>query len=108
MVIDVGIHYKGWTRDEAIEYLSLYTDLKPLEINIEVDRCIANPGQGLSGKIGEIAIMNLRKQTEKTLSDDFNIKDFHYQILKNGSIPLPVLEDEIQNYLEKNRRYLIR
>ena len=75
------------------------TALSEHEINTEVDRYISWPGQALSYKIGELKIVELRKEAEKKLKGKFNIRDFHESILKNGNLTLPLLEDQISEYI---------
>ena len=100
LVIDVGLHYKGWTREQAVQFLSDNTALSIHEVNTEIDRYIGWPGQALSYKIGEIKIKELRKNAEAALGDHFDIKEFHYQVLKNGSVPLLVLENVIRDWVD--------
>jgi len=100
LVVDVGIHYKGWTRDEAIDFMASNTALSLHEVNTEIDRYIGWPGQAVSYKMGELKIKELRKKAEEALGDKFNIRDFHDQILKNGSILMSSLEKVIDNYIE--------
>lgn len=100
LVVDVGIHYKGWSRDRAVNYLSKNTALSIHEVNTEIDRYIGWPGQAISYKIGEIVIKDLRIKAEKALGDQFDIREFHYRILRNGSVPLPVLISEIDLYIQ--------
>jgi len=104
LVIDTGVHSKGWTRAQAIAYLRDHTALSEHEVTTEVDRYISWPGQALSYKLGEIAIVRLRAQAEKELGDRFDIKGFHDVILKQGSVPLPVLEQQIQAYIAERKK----
>lgn len=101
LVIDVGIHAKGWSREKAVEYLASNTALSLHEVNTEIDRYIGWPGQALSYKMGEIKIRELRKKAETALKDKFNIREFHDAVLKNGSVPLFVLEDVIEAHIEE-------
>lgn len=101
LVVDTGIHYKGWTREQALAYLSENTALSIHEVTTEIDRYIGWPGQALSYKIGEIKIKALRKKAEETLGDKFNIGEFHEAILQNGSVPLTVLEMQVDAYIEQ-------
>jgi len=104
LVIDTGVHSKGWTREQALAYLRDHTALSEHEVTTEVDRYISWPGQALSYKLGEIAIVRLRAQAEKELGDTFDIKGFHDVILKQGSVPLPVLEQQIQAYIAERKK----
>ena len=99
LVVDTGIHSFNWTREQAVNYMLDNTALSEHEINTEVDRYISWPGQALSYKIGELKIIELRKEAEKKLKDKFNIRDFHESILKNGTLTLPLLEDQISEYI---------
>lgn len=99
LVVDTGIHYKGWTRKEALDYLSGNTALSMHEVTTEIDRYIGWPGQALSYKVGEIKIKALRSMAEEALGEEFNIGEFHHVILKNGSIPLDVLEEQVKAYV---------
>jgi uncharacterized protein (DUF885 family) len=102
-VVDTGIHYKGWTREQALKYLAENTALSILEVTTEIDRYIGWPGQALSYKIGEIKIKQLRKKSEEALGANFNIGDFHNAILQNGSVPLPLLEQQIDVYIKESK-----
>ena len=104
LVIDTGVHSKGWTREQAIAYLRDHTALSEHEVTTEVDRYISWPGQALSYKLGEIAIVRLRAQAEKELGDKFDVKGFHDAVLKQGSVPLPVLEQQIQAYIAQRKK----
>jgi len=101
LVIDTGIHAKGWTRDQAIRLLEENSALSTHNIRTEVDRYISWPGQALSYKLGEIKIRALRKKAEQTLGDKFDIRQFHDAILANGSIPLNLLEQQIDSFISK-------
>lgn len=103
LVIDTGVHHKGWTRDQALAYLRDHTALSEHEVTTEVDRYISWPGQALSYKLGEIAIVRLRGEAEKALGDRFDVKSFHDAVLKQGSVPLPVLDAQIRAYIEERR-----
>jgi uncharacterized protein (DUF885 family) len=99
LVIDVGIHAKGWTRDEAVAYMASNSALSLHNVNTEIDRYIGWPGQALSYKIGELKIRELRKRAEKKLGAKFNIRDFHEVILQNGSVPLFILEEVVDEWI---------
>jgi uncharacterized protein (DUF885 family) len=99
LVVDPGMHYMGWTRDEAVEFMSSNTALSLHEVNTEIDRYIGWPAQAVSYKMGELKIRELRKRAEETLGDDFDIRSFHDAVLKNGSIPLSALEKVINQYI---------
>ncbi len=103
LVVDTGIHAKGWTRDEVIEYMSKNTALSIHEINTETDRYISWPGQALSYKIGELKIRELRTKAEKELGANFDIREFHEVVLEQGTVTLSILEKRINIYIKKNK-----
>ena len=104
LVVDTGIHAQGWTRQQAIDYLKEYTALPEREIGTEVDRYIAWPGQALSYYLGERAILEGRARAEKALGDRFNIRAFHDAVLELGSVPLPVLQARIDQFIAAGGR----
>ncbi|WP_448547075.1 DUF885 domain-containing protein [Thalassotalea fusca] len=93
LVVDTGIHAKGWTRQQAIDYLAENTALSMADVASQIDRYISWPAQALSYKIGEIKIRQLRAMAEEKLGDKFDIRKFHDQMLANGSLPLALLEE---------------
>ena len=101
LVIDTGVHHKGWTRDQALAYLRDNTALSEHEVTTEVDRYISWPGQALSYKLGEIAIMRLRREAEAALGAKFDVRKFHDVVLSQGSVPLPVLESQVRAWIAK-------
>lgn len=101
LVVDTGVHAMGWTRDEMMEYLASHTALSRHEIATETDRYISWPAQALSYKIGQLKILELRRRAEKQLGERFDVREFHDAVLRNGSIPLSVLEQVIDDYLEE-------
>jgi uncharacterized protein (DUF885 family) len=103
LVIDVGIHAKGWTREQAVNYLADRTALSLHEVNTEVVRYIAWPGQAVSYKIGELKIRELRKKAEAALGPKFDIRAFHDMILSRGTVTLAILEQMTDQYIAKNR-----
>jgi uncharacterized protein (DUF885 family) len=103
LVIDTGIHHKGWTRDQAIRYLADHTALSEHEVETEVDRYISWPGQALSYKLGEMKIVELRAKAEKELGTKFDLKTFHDAVLAEGSVPLPVLEQRIDGFIAQQK-----
>ena len=100
LVVDTGIHAKGWKRSQAIEYMASNTALSRHEITTEVDRYISWPGQALGYKMGEIKIRELREKAEKALGDQFDVREFHDVVLRNGSIPLNILATQVQAYID--------
>jgi uncharacterized protein (DUF885 family) len=101
LVVDTGVHAKGWTRQQMIDYMSENTALSIHEINTETDRYISWPGQAISYKIGEIKIRELRKKAEEALGDKFNIRDFHEVILGEGTVTLAIMEKRVDAYIQK-------
>lgn len=99
LVVDTGIHTKGWSRDKAIAYFREYTALPEQEITTEIDRYISWPAQALSYYLGETAILKARAKAEKALGDRFNIRAFHDAVLELGSVPLPVLDERIDRFI---------
>ena len=99
LVVDTGIHAKGWTRAQAQAYLRENTALSEHEITTEVDRYISWPGQALSYYLGQMAIMEARAKAEKALGDRFDIRNFHDTVLQLGSVPLPVLKERIDRFI---------
>ena len=99
LVVDTGMHYKGWSREEAVNLFIENSAKSILDINNEVDRYIAWPGQALAYKIGQLKILELRNKAEKLLGDKYDIKDFHYEVLKRGSLPLDLLEFYINEWI---------
>ncbi|HUB86187.1 MAG TPA: DUF885 family protein [Rhizomicrobium sp.] len=99
LVVDTGIHSQGWTRQQAVDYLREYTALPDHEIQTEVDRYIAWPGQALSYYLGEMAIRKDRARAEAALGPKFNIRAFHDTVLALGSVPLPVLDARIDRFI---------
>ena len=100
LVVDTGMHYKNWSRDDAIQLFVDNSAKSLLDIENEVDRYIAWPGQALAYKIGQLKILELRTRAETILGDKYDIKDFHYEVLKRGSLPLDLLEFYIDQWIE--------
>ncbi len=99
LVVDTGIHAKGWSREQALQYFRENTALSEHEITTEVDRYIGWPGQALSYYIGQLAIQRARAKAEKALGEKFDIRQFHDTVLSLGSVPLPVLESRIDRFI---------
>ena len=104
LVVDTGMHYKDWSRDDAINLFLENTAKTQLDIENEVDRYIAWPGQALAYKIGQLKIMELRDKAKEILGEDFDIKTFHDHILSFGSIPLNVLEEKVDEFIVENTK----
>ncbi|MCF1426473.1 MAG: DUF885 domain-containing protein [Shewanella sp.] len=103
LVVDTGLHAKGWSRQQAIDYMAANTALSLHNITTEIDRYITWPGQAVSYKIGELTIKRLRKQAEEALGEKFDIRSFHDAILENGSVPLRVLEQQVADYIQRQQ-----
>ncbi len=101
LVVDTGIHAKGWSREEAVEFMAANSALSLHNIRSEVNRYIFWPGQALAYKMGEIKIRELREMAEIALGDYFDLREFHDVILLSGSVPLSVLEDNIKMYVDQ-------
>ena len=101
LVVDTGIHAFGWSKEQAVEFMTANTALSFHEINTEVDRYISWPGQALAYKIGELKISELRQKTENALGDQFDIREFHNIILQKGTLTLPLMEEEIAAYIKQ-------
>jgi uncharacterized protein (DUF885 family) len=99
LVVDPGMHYMGWTKQQAIDFMTANTALSIHEVNTEIDRYIGWPGQAVSYKIGELKIRELRQLAESELGEKFDIREFHDLILSNGSVPLITLDRIVKNYI---------
>ncbi|WP_284126653.1 DUF885 domain-containing protein [Parerythrobacter aestuarii] len=99
LVVDTGIHSKGWSREQAIDFMLTNSGMTRTEVVAEVERYIAIPSQALAYKMGALTIQRLRKKAEDTLGDDFDIKEFHAQVLGTGGLPLAVLEAKIDRWI---------
>ncbi|MCX2779119.1 DUF885 domain-containing protein [Microbulbifer thermotolerans] len=104
LVIDTGIHSQGWTRQQALDFLADNTALSKANVRAEVDRYISWPGQALSYKMGEIKIRQLREKAEKTLGDKFDLRAFHDAVLANGALPLELLEEQIEQFINRTQK----
>jgi uncharacterized protein (DUF885 family) len=102
LVVDTGMHVLGWSRQKAVDFMTENTALSHHEIDTEINRYIAGPAQALAYKMGELKIRELREEAEEKLGSDFNIREFHDAVLLGGPVPLPALEDQIQEYINEN------
>jgi uncharacterized protein (DUF885 family) len=103
LVVDTGIHAKGWSREQAIRYMLDNSGMSETEVTAEVERYIAIPGQALAYKIGQLTILRLRAKAERELGPRFDLRDFHAQVLMTGALPLPVLERKIDDWIATRR-----
>ena len=103
LVVDTGLHSKGWTREQAIQYSLDNEAASETSIISEIERYMVIPGQALSYKIGQLKIRELRAKAEVALGDDFDIREFHNQVLETGSIPLALLENKINEWIRSKK-----
>jgi uncharacterized protein (DUF885 family) len=99
LVVDTGLHAKGWTREQAIDFFRANTALGDADIAAEVERYIAWPGQALAYKVGQIRILELRRRAQQKLGPRFDVREFHEQVVASGSLPLDVLEARIERWI---------
>jgi len=99
LVVDTGIHSKGWTRDQSIKYMLDNSGESVTDATAEVERYIAIPSQALAYKIGQLTISRLRDQAKAKLGPKFDIRKFHQQVLDTGALPLPILEKKIDDWV---------
>ncbi len=100
LVVDTGIHHKRWTREEAIDYMLANTGMAESDVVAEIERYIVMPGQATAYKVGMMKILELRQKAMDSLGDQFDLRDFHDVVLKNGAVPLDILERIIDDYIE--------
>ncbi|MFD1063607.1 DUF885 domain-containing protein [Winogradskyella litorisediminis] len=103
LVVDTGLHAKGWSREKAIQYSLENEAESERAITSEIERYMANPGQALSYKIGQLKLIELRERASNALGDKFDIKEYHNQVLETGCIPLKLLEDKIDAWIESSK-----
>ncbi|MDO6639500.1 MULTISPECIES: DUF885 domain-containing protein [unclassified Shewanella] len=104
LVVDTGMHAKGWSREQAIEFMASNTALSLHNVTTEIDRYISWPGQALSYKVGELTIKRLRNKAEVALGEDFNIRLFHDALLENGSVTMAILEQMVDEFISEQQR----
>jgi uncharacterized protein (DUF885 family) len=103
LAVDTGIHSKGWTREQAIEYMLANSDMGKTDATAEVERYIAIPSQALAYKIGALTIMRLKDKAKKELGSKFDVREFHNQVLNTGALPLTVLEKKIDDWIAASK-----
>ncbi|HNJ48462.1 MAG TPA: DUF885 domain-containing protein, partial [Novosphingobium sp.] len=103
LVVDTGLHYKGWSREQAIDYMLANSGMGRSDATAEVERYVVWPGQALGYKIGALTIQRLRKKAEAALGERFDIRAFHDQILMSGALPLPILEAKIDRWIAASK-----
>jgi uncharacterized protein (DUF885 family) len=104
LVVDTGLHAKGWSREQAIDYMLANSSMARSDVEAEVERYIANPGQALGYKIGQLKITELRANAEAKLGSRFDVKEFHSQVLRTGAVPLDVLEARIERWVAEKAK----
>jgi len=105
LVVDTGVHYKHWSRQQMIDFFHEHTAMDDQNIETEVDRYICWPGQALSYKLGQMAILDLREQARKGLGSSFDIRSFHDAVLAEGPLPLDVLRDEVTRWIAAQKNH---
>jgi uncharacterized protein (DUF885 family) len=103
LVVDTGLHAKGWTREQAIRYMLDNSTLAESDVVSEVERYIALPGQALGYKIGDLRIQGLRRRAQQELGAKFDVRDFHREVLSDGAVPMDVLERKIERWIDAQR-----
>ena len=103
LVVDTGMHVKGWTRQRAIDFMMEHSGLTLLNVTAEVDRYITYPGQALAYKHGELEILDIRRRAEEAHGESFSLREFHSALLANGSLPLSVLADLMTEWIDSRR-----
>jgi len=104
LVIDTGVHEKRWSREQMVAYFHRYTAMDEPNIQSEVDRYIAWPGQALAYKLGQLEILKLREAARQKLGDQFDLRTFHDEVLGNGALPLDVLDSEVSGWIDRQRK----
>jgi uncharacterized protein (DUF885 family) len=104
LVIDTGVHDKHWSREQMVDYFHRYTAMDEPNIQSEVDRYIAWPGQALAYKLGQLEIVKLREQARQKLGDKFDIRNFHDEVLGNGALPLDILDSEVNSWINSQAK----
>lgn len=103
LVVDTGIHYKHWTREQAIDYMESTTGMAHSDVVSEIERYIVMPGQACAYKVGMIKILQLREKAKKALGDQFSLPEFHKAVLENGAVPLTILEKLVDQYIQQKK-----
>ena len=103
LVVDTGLHHKRWTREEAIDYMLANTGMAETDVTAEIERYIVMPGQATAYKVGMLKILELRERAMSELGDKFDLRDFHDVVLKNGAVPLDLLDRIVNDYIEETK-----
>ena len=104
LVVDTGLHDKGWSRGQAIEYMMSNSSMAESDVIVEVERYMSWPGQALGYRIGQLEIARLRREAAASLGPRFDVKEFHRIVLTNGSLPLKLLADEVSAWVARESR----
>jgi uncharacterized protein (DUF885 family) len=104
LVVDTGLHAKGWSREQAIKYMLDNSSMAESDVTAEVERYIVWPGQALGYKLGQLRITELRAKAQSQLGDAFDVRDFHSQVLRDGAVPMDVLTAKINRWIEAKRK----
>jgi uncharacterized protein (DUF885 family) len=104
LVVDTGLHTKGWSREKAIQYMVDNSSMARSDVEAEVERYIATPAQALGYKIGQIRIREMRNKAEKTLGTKFDLKEFHSQVLSDGALPMDILDEKIDRWIDAKKK----
>lgn len=104
LVVDTGMHQLGWSREKAIDYMLANMPKSRLETEVEIDRYITWPGQALAYKVGELKIQQLKERSRAQLGEDFDVREFHDEVLKNGALPMDVLDKSIEAWISKRKK----
>jgi uncharacterized protein (DUF885 family) len=104
LVVDSGLHAKKWSREQSIDYMVAKTGKVPAEVTREIERYVVWPGQATAYKVGQLALLRLREQAERDLGPKFDLRAFHEVILLNGSMPLAVLDDVVQEWIRQRQQ----
>ncbi|MTW09089.1 DUF885 family protein [Pseudoduganella eburnea] len=105
LVVDTGIHYKRWSREEAIDYMVENTGMGEHEVEAEVERYIVEPGQALAYQVGMLSILGMREKARSELGDRFDLKQFHNEVLSHGALPMTVLDQVVDDWIAKQKRH---
>ena len=103
LVVDTGLHAKRWTREEAIDYMIGKTGMTEEEVTREIERYVVWPGQALAYKTGQLAILDMRDYAEAELGESFDLKAFHEKLLEHGALPLEVLREQVEVWVEERK-----
>ena len=103
LVVDTGIHAKGWSRQKAIDYMAGVTGMTVTDVTTEIERYMSNPGQACAYKVGQLKILELRDKAKKALGTKFDLKAFHTVVLENGAVPLTVLERLVDDWIARTK-----